>query len=75
MLPKKAVVAFAGFKHHIGFYPTSSTVKALAKDLVKFGTADASMVPPEKPLPLSFIRKITAVRVRQSIEEDKKWRK
>jgi uncharacterized protein YdhG (YjbR/CyaY superfamily) len=50
-------------------------VKAFAKDLSKFITADASIqFPLEKPLPQSLIRKITAYRVRESIEEDKKWR-
>jgi uncharacterized protein YdhG (YjbR/CyaY superfamily) len=72
---KRILVTFAGFQHHIGFYPTPSAVKAFAKDLSKFTTADASIqFPLEKPLPLALIRKITAFRVRESIEEDKKWR-
>ena len=50
-------------------------MKAFAKDLSKFVTADASIqFPLEKPLPLPLIRKITAFRVSESIEEDKKWR-
>jgi hypothetical protein len=28
----------------------------------------------EKPLPLALIRKITEFRVRESVEEDGKWR-
>ena len=72
---QRILVTFAAFKHHIGFYPTPSTVKAFAKDLSKFVTADASIqFPLDKPLPLPLIRKITAFRVRESIEEDKKWR-
>ena len=72
---QRILVTFAAFKHHIGFYPTPSAVKAFAKDLSKFVTADASILfPLEKPLPLSLIRKITRFRVRESIEEDKKWR-
>jgi uncharacterized protein YdhG (YjbR/CyaY superfamily) len=72
---KRILVTFAAFKHHIGFYPTPSAVKAFAKELSKFVTADASIqFPLEKPLPLSLIRKITAFRVRESLEEDKKWR-
>jgi len=68
-------VTFAAHKHHIGFYPTPSAVKAFADDLSKFVTARGSIqFPLEKPLPLSLIRKITAFRVRESIEEDKKWR-
>jgi uncharacterized protein YdhG (YjbR/CyaY superfamily) len=72
---QRILVTFAAFKHHIGFYPTPSTVKAFAKDLSKFVMADASIqFPLDKPLPLPLIRKITAFRVRESIEEDKKWR-
>jgi uncharacterized protein YdhG (YjbR/CyaY superfamily) len=72
---QRILVTFAAFQHHIGFYPTPSAVKAFAKDLSKFVTADASIqFPLEKPLPLPLIRKITAFRVRKSVEEDKKWR-
>ena len=70
---RRILVTFAAFKHHIGFYPTPSAVRAFANDLSKFVTADASIrFPLDKPLPL--IRKITAFRVRESIEEDAKWR-
>src|ERR1700682_36733 len=72
---RRMLVTFAAFKHHIGFYPTPSAVRAFAKDLSKFTTASASIqFPLEKPLPLALIRKITAFRVRESIEEDGKWR-
>lgn len=72
---RRILVVFAAFKHHIGFYPTPSAVSAFAKDLSKFVTAKGSIqFPLEKPLPLPLIRKITAFRVRESIEEDKKWR-
>jgi uncharacterized protein YdhG (YjbR/CyaY superfamily) len=72
---RRILVTFAAFKNHIGFYPTPSAVKAFAKDLSKFVTGDGSIqFPLEKPLPLPLIRKITAFRVRESLEEDKKWR-
>jgi uncharacterized protein YdhG (YjbR/CyaY superfamily) len=72
---RRILVAFAAHKHHIGFYPTSSAVKAFAKDLSKFATAAGSIqFPLEKPLPLPLIRKITAFRVRESVEKDEKWR-
>src|SRR6266849_4024482 len=35
----RILVTFAAHKHHIGFYPTPSVVKAFAKDLSKFATA------------------------------------
>ncbi len=72
---RRILVTFAAFKHHIGFYPTPSAVRAFANDLSKFATAKGSIqFPLEKPLPLPLIRKITAFRVRESIEEDRKWR-
>jgi uncharacterized protein YdhG (YjbR/CyaY superfamily) len=72
---RRILVTFAAFKHHIGFYPTPSAVRAFAKELSKFATATGSIqFPLDKPLPLPLIRKITAFRVRESIEQDKKWR-
>jgi uncharacterized protein YdhG (YjbR/CyaY superfamily) len=72
---KRILVTFAAFKNHIGFYPTPSAVSAFAKDLEKFVTAKGSIqFPLQKPLPLPLIRKITALRVRESVEQDKKWK-
>jgi uncharacterized protein YdhG (YjbR/CyaY superfamily) len=72
---RRILVTFAAFKHHIGFYPTPSAVRAFADDLQKFATAKGSIkFPLEKPLPLPLIRKITAFRVRESIEDDRKWK-
>ena len=72
---RRILVTFAAFKHHIGFYPTPSAVRAFANDLSEFATAKGSIqFPLEKPLPLPLIRKITAFRVRESLEEDRKWR-
>jgi uncharacterized protein YdhG (YjbR/CyaY superfamily) len=70
---RRILVTFAGFKKHIGFYPTPSAVTAFAKQLSKFSTAKGSIqFPLEKPLPLSLVRKITAFRVKESVEQDKK---
>ena len=72
---RRILVTFAAFKNHIGFYPTSSAVTAFAKELSKFSTARGTIqFPLEKPLPLSLVRKITAFRVKESVEQDKKWR-
>ena len=72
---RRILVTFAAHAHHIGFYPTPSAVTAFAKDLANFTTAKGSIqFPLEKPLPLALIRKITAFRVRESNEDDRKWR-
>lgn len=72
---KRILVTFAAFKHHIGFYPTPSAVKAFAKDLSKFHTAKGSIqFPLDKPLPLALIKKITVFRVKENEEKDVKWK-
>ena len=72
---RRILVMFAAFTHHIGFYPTPSAMRAFAKDLSTFVTGKGSIqFPLEKPLPLDLIRKITAFRVRESAEKDRKWR-
>jgi uncharacterized protein YdhG (YjbR/CyaY superfamily) len=72
---RRILVTFAAHKSHIGFYPTPSAVRAFSKELAKFATARGSIqFPLDKTLPLPLIRKITAFRVRESLEEDGKWR-
>jgi uncharacterized protein YdhG (YjbR/CyaY superfamily) len=71
----RILLTFAVFEHHISFYPTPSAVRAFAKDLSRLVTASASIqCPLEEPLPLSLIGKITRFRVREYLEEDKRWR-
>jgi uncharacterized protein YdhG (YjbR/CyaY superfamily) len=71
----RVLVTFAAFDRHIGFYPTPSAVRAFAKELSSFTTSSATIrFPLDKPLPLTLIRKITQFRVRESVEQDKKWR-
>jgi uncharacterized protein YdhG (YjbR/CyaY superfamily) len=72
---KRILVIFGAFKHHIGFYPTAAAMKPFADELRKFKRARGSIqFPLDEPLPLGLIRKITALRVRNSIEQDGKWR-
>src|SRR5437667_12008916 len=72
---KRILVVYGAHSQHIGFYPTPSAVSAFKKELTKFKTAKGSIqFPLEKPLPLSLVRKITAFRVRESLEKDGKWK-
>ncbi len=71
---KRILFMYAAFKHHIGFYPTPSAMKAFAKELSKFKTGKGSInFPLDKRLPLALIRKIAAFRVKESKEKDVKW--
>ena len=72
---RRILVIFGGFKHHIGFYPTTSAVKAFARELSGFASAKGSVqFPLAEPLPLPLIRKIVAFRAKESLEADEKWR-
>jgi uncharacterized protein YdhG (YjbR/CyaY superfamily) len=72
---RRILVIFGVFKHHIGFYPTAAAMRPFAEDLTKFVTARGSIqFPLTQPLPLPLIRKIVALRVRQSIGQDGTWR-
>lgn len=72
---KRILVNFAGFKHHIGFYPTPSAIEHFAKQLTKYKTAKGSIqFPLAEPLPIPLIKKITAFRVKESKIYDKKWK-
>ena len=63
------LVHFAGYKNHIGFYPTSSGIEKFKDELKKYKWAKGSVqFPFDKPIPYDLIEKITQFRV----EEQKK---
>jgi uncharacterized protein YdhG (YjbR/CyaY superfamily) len=71
---KRILVNFAGFRSHIGFYPTPAALSAFAKQLVKYKTGKGSIqFPLDKPLPTALISKITKYRVSEE-EQGKKWK-
>ena len=72
---QKILVTFAVFKKHIGFYPMPSAIKAFAKELTEYKTAEGSVqFSHEKPLPLPLIKKIVRFRVQESKGGTIKWR-
>lgn len=72
---KRILVMYAGYKKHVGFYPTSSAIKKFSKELSKFNTRRGSIqFPLNKGLPVTLIKKITKFRVKESLLDDKKWR-
>ncbi|KAB2881241.1 DUF1801 domain-containing protein [bacterium] len=67
------LVHFAAYKHHIGFYPTSSPVKVFAKELTSYKTSKGAIqFPIGEPLPLALVRKIVRFRVKESTEKAKR---
>ena len=72
---QKILVTFRTWKNHIGFYPMPSAIKAFAKELKDYETAEGSVqLPHNKPLPLALIKKIVKFRVKESKEGTIKWR-
>jgi uncharacterized protein YdhG (YjbR/CyaY superfamily) len=61
------LVHFAGFKNHIGFYPTPSAIEAFRKELSFYEGAKGSVkFPVDKPMPLDLISRIVKFRVKES---------
>ena len=58
------LVHFAGYKNHIGFYPTPSGIAAFRERLSGFASAKGSVkFPLSQPLPTQLIAEIVAFRV------------
>lgn len=64
----KNLVHFAGFEHHIGFYPVPSGIEAFKKELSLYKQGKGSVqFPLDKPLPLQLISKIVEFRVKENL--------
>ncbi|MBE8363912.1 iron chaperone [Leptospira borgpetersenii] len=61
------LVYFAAYKKHIGFYPTSSGIKAFQNELIGYKTSKGAIqFPIDRPLPLKLIAKIVTYRVKEN---------
>jgi uncharacterized protein YdhG (YjbR/CyaY superfamily) len=64
---------FAGFEHHIGFYPTPTGIASFKKDLAPYKQGKGSVqFPLDKPMPLALITRIIKYRLKQNLEKGKK---
>ena len=67
------LVHFAGYKHHVGFYPTASGIAAFEAELTSYKRAKGSVqFPLTEPLPTDLIRRIVEFRVTESNQKPKK---
>ena len=63
------LVHFAGFKNHIGFYPTPSGIEKFKNELSVYEGAKGSVqFPLDQPMPLGLISKIVKFRVKENLE-------
>jgi uncharacterized protein YdhG (YjbR/CyaY superfamily) len=60
------LVYFAGFKDHIGFFPTASGISAFENELSQYRRGKGSVqFPLDRPLPLDLVRKIVLFRIEE----------
>jgi uncharacterized protein YdhG (YjbR/CyaY superfamily) len=72
---RRILVMFAAFAHHVSLFPTTSATRAFKKQLGKLNTSSGTVqFSLEQPLPAALIRRMTAFRVKESLEKDGKWR-
>jgi len=64
------LVYFAGYKNHIGFYPTGSPIKVFEKELAPYKwSKGAIQFPLDKPLPLTLVKKMVQFRIKENLEK------
>lgn len=64
------LVYFAGYKAHIGFYPTPSGIKAFQKELEKYASSKGAVqFPLDRPLPKTLISNIVKFRLKENLEK------
>ncbi len=67
----EVLVYFAGYKNHIGFYPTSSGIKAFQSELSEYKySKGAVQFPIDKQLPAGLISEIVKFRVLETLEKE-----
>ena len=67
------LVYFAAYKKHIGFYPTSSGIKAFEHELSVYESSKGAVrFPIDQPLPLELIGKIVKFRVVEDLKNAEK---
>lgn len=63
------LVYFAGYKAHIGFYPTGSGIAAFQKEITRYkNSKGAVQFPLDKPLPVNLITKMVKFRLAEDAE-------
>ena len=67
------IVYFAGYKSHIGFYPTSKGVAAFAAELKEFKISKGTIqFPLDKKIPVSLVKKIVKHNLKANLSKSKK---
>ncbi len=63
------IVYYAGYKNHIGFYPSSAPIVHFAEELKDFKTSKGAIqFALDKPLPVKLIQKIVKWRLKEALQ-------
>lgn len=69
----KYIIYFAAWKNHIALYPIHTGVESLKKELAKYEKSKSSVhFPLDKPMPLTFVKKIVQLKVKELVPIVKK---
>lgn len=64
------LVYFAGYKAHIGFYPTGSPINVFKNELKEYKTSKGAIqFPIESDIPQALVQKIVAYRIKEDEEK------
>jgi len=65
------LVYFAGYKNHIGFYPTSSPMKVFKHRLTNYKTSKGAIqFPINEAIPLTVVKDIVKFRIKENLEKE-----
>ena len=65
------LVYFAGYKNHIGFYPTSTPMEVFKDRLVNYKTSKGAIqFPIEKAIPLTLVKDIVKFKINENLEKE-----
>jgi len=71
-LDKRVLVYFAGYKNHIGFYPTSLGISAFKEQIAGYqNSKGAVQFPLDEPLPRALITEMVKFRVDEYLKRSK----
>lgn len=60
----KVICYYAGYKNHIGFYPTPRPIAALAEKLTKYKTSKGAIqFPLDQPIPKTLVKQLIKYRL------------
>lgn len=66
------LVWYAGYKKHIGFYPSASPIEVFKKQLTKYKTSKGAIqFPIDQEIPVALIEEIVRFRMEENLEKER----